>query len=51
MEPIMTPLFTAAETHSLEQVVFENGVSYLQMMENAGRACCETLQAEWGLAG
>lgn len=51
MEPIMTPLFTAAETHSLEQVVFENGVSYLQMMENAGRACCETLQAEWGVAG
>lgn len=51
MESMMTPLFTAAETHSLEQAVFENGVSYLQMMENAGRACCETLQAEWGVAG
>ena len=46
-----TPLFTAAETSSLEQIVNQGGLSYLQMMENAGRACCETLQAEWGAAG
>lgn len=47
----MTPLFTAAETRRLEQIVNQGGTSYLQMMENAGRACCETLQAEWGAAG
>lgn len=46
-----TPLFTAAETRRLEQIVNQGGLSYLQMMENAGRACCETLQAEWGAAG
>ncbi len=47
----MTPLFTAAETRRLEEIVCQQGLPYLQMMENAGRACCETLQAEWGIAG
>ena len=45
----MIPLFTAQETRHLEQMTYERGISYLQMMENAGRACCETLQAQWGV--
>lgn len=45
----MIPLFTAQETRRLEQMTYERGISYLQMMENAGRACCETLQAQWGV--
>lgn len=46
----MVPLYTAEETRSLEKMTNERGVSYLQMMENAGRACCESLQAQWGVA-
>ena len=45
----MIPLYTAEETRRLEQMTYERGTSYLQMMENAGRACCESLQAQWGV--
>lgn len=50
-EETMTHLFTAKETKELEKLTFERGISYLQMMENAGRACCEAIHGEWGAAG
>lgn len=41
----MTQIFTIAETRALEAAADRAGVSYAQMMENAGRAVAEALLA------
>lgn len=45
----MIPLYTALETRRLEQQTAQRGLSFLQMMENAGRACCESLQGHYNI--